>query len=362
MGYPDVFRSTPVGASSKLFLSSLFFGTGWFSLSFTFPLLAQDFGYSYTVIGALGFLSALPFPFVAYIYLRSGYRMLRYGNLLSLIVLAAISLIFYFFLHRYFLPLTILAGIFQAPWWIATEISLGSISGQKNAEKYSAGWGIPNAAAPLLMGILIQLNGYDLVFLVSFVSFLVASIFSPKPGRVIEETGKAPARSIFLLSPYFAGLYLGFLYFVLEPLLKANNFSYVFIGSVASLYAVVAAVGYVILNYVGDHRISTYSALSALFIFPTALIGISVSVYTVLPAITLAGFGVSIAMSKVLSYISRSSNIRKGVFFYETIFGIGFMSGSLVQGTLLEYLGRYTISLLFVAPLIYGIYSLTIGE
>lgn len=357
-----MFRSTRIDIPSKLFISSLFFGTGWFSLSFTFPLLAQNIGFSYTVIGALGFVAALPFPFVAYIYIHSGHRMLRFGSIIPLISLAILSLIFYFYYNHYFITLTVISCIMQAPWWISTEISIGSFAGRRNAEKYSAGWGIPNAVAPLVMGALIQISGYELIFIISLFAFLIAFVFSPKPGKFIDKEGQKPIRATFLFSLFFAGLFSGFIYFVLEPLLKVNSFSYVLIGTVASIYGVVAAIGYVILNYVGEHKISTYSSLASLLIFPTAIIGLGVNLYTVISAVILAGFGVSISMSKVLSYISSSSNIRQGVFFYETLFGVGFMVGSFLQGTLLEYFGKITIFVLFLAPLFYGIYALTLKE
>lgn len=357
-----MFRSTQIEIPSRLFISSLFFGTGWFSLSFTFPLLAQDIGFSYTVIGALGFIAALPFPIVAYLYLRSGYRMLRYGSVIPLIMLAILSLVFYFYYNQYFITLTVISCIMQAPWWIATEISIGSFAGQRNAEKYSAGWGIPNAVAPLVMGALIQVSGYELIFIISLFAFVIAALFSPKPGKLVDRAGQKPIRGAYLLSLFFAGLFSGFIYFVLEPLLKVNSFSYVLIGTIASIYGIVAAIGYVILNYVGEHRISTYSSIASLLIFPTALIGLDVNFYTVISAVIFAGFGVSISMSKVLSYISNSSNIRKGVFFYETLFGAGFMSGSFLQGALLEYYGKITIFVLFLVPLFYGIYAMALKE
>lgn len=347
-------RSSALSIPLKLFISSLFFGTGWFSLSFTFPLLAQDIGYSYVVIGALGFVAALPFPVVAYLYLHSGYRMLRYGALIPLVALAVLSVIFFFYFRPYFIPLTVISCMVQAPWWIATEISIGSFSGQKNAEKYSAGWGIPNAIAPMVMGIVLELSGYELVFIIAMAAFVIAAVFSPKPGKFVEHEGKKPIKSTFLLSLFFAGLVSGFIYFVMEPVLRANNFSYVMIGALASLYGLIGAVGYVALNYTRDHKISSYSALSAFLIFPTAFIGLAINIYTVILAVVMAGFGVSISMSKVLSYISGSSNIKRGVFFYETFFGIGFMSGSLLQDVLFQFYGKFTIFLLFLVPLFYG--------
>ena len=353
---------TEFDVPAKLFISSLFFGTGWFSLSFTFPLLAQEIGYSYVVIGILGFVAALPFPIVAYIYTRSGYRMLRYGTLVPLISLSILSAIFYFLYRPYFITLTVVSCIIQSPWWIATEISLGSFSGQKNAEKYSAGWGIPNAIAPIFMGVILEVTGYELVFIISLAAFVIAAIFSPKPGRFKETSGKTSVSSWYLLSLFFAGLFSGFVYFVMEPLLKAHGFTYVTIGALASLYGLIAAIGYILLNYTREHRIATYSSISALMIFPTSLIGLSINIYTVLVAVIFAGFGVSISMSKVLSYISNSSNIKRGVFLYETFFGIGFMFGSLLQDVLFQYFGKVTIFLLFLLPLIYGLGVMFIKE
>ena len=104
----------------------------------------------------------------------------------------------------------------------------------------------------------------------------------------------------------------------------------------------------------------TYSAVSAFLIFPTALIGLALNIYTVVIAVVLAGFGVSISMSKVLSYIAASSDVKMGVFFYETFFGTGFMAGSLLQDVLYQYVGGITILLLFLAPLAYGFYMMAV--
>lgn len=354
--------ATAQRVSLYLFISTLCFGSGWFSLSFAIPLLAQSIGYSYVVIGILGFVAALPFPLVAYIYLKSGYRMLRYGTIIPLLSLAALSLFFYFFYRNYFIPLTVIASVVQAPWWIATEISIGTFGGNRNAEKYSAGWGIPNAIAPILMGIILQVSGYEVVFMISMVAFILGALTSPKPGKFVENTKSRPVKRAYLLSLFFAGLFSGFIYFVMEPVLRAHAFNYVFIGGIISLYGVVSAIGYILLNYSRDLKISTYSALSALLIFPTALLGANLNLYTVILAVVLAGFGVSISMSKVLSYIAASSDVKKGVFFYETFFGTGFMAGSLLQDVLYQYIGGITILILFLSPLAYGLAVMRIKD
>lgn len=338
---------------AKLFISTLFFGTGWFSLSFTFPLLAQEIGYSYAVIGIIGFTASLPFPIVAYLYTRSGQRALRLGTVIPLLTLAALSMVFYVFYRSYFIPLTLIASVVQAPWWISTEISIGSFSGQRNAEKYSAGWGIPNAIAPIIMGVVIQLTGYDLVFIIAMAAFIVAVLFSPRPERPVEGRSNVALKKRYLFSLFFAGVFSGFLYFVLEPVMKAAGFSYVTIGAVISLYGIISAIGYVSLHYARDLSIASYSIISAAMIFPTALVGAFLNIYTVIIAIVLAGFGVSISMSKVLSYISTSSEVKRGVFFYETFFGTGFMCGSFLQDLLFQLFGGYTISIVFSIPIFY---------
>ncbi len=341
--------------SLYLFVSTLAFGSGWFSLSFAIPLLAQNIGYSYVVIGILGFVASLPFPVVALIYLKSGYRMLRYGTIIPLVSLTILSLFFYFFYRTYFIPLTIIASVIQAPWWIATEISIGTFGGSRNAEKYSAGWGIPNALAPIIIGIILQISGYEIVFLISMVAFIIGALTSPRPGKLIVDTEQKPVKKVFLLSLFFAGLFSGFIYFVIEPVLRANGISYILIGGIISLYGIVAAIGYITLNYGKDWKISTYSAVSAILILPTALIGIFLNIYTVVIAVVAAGFGVSISMSKVLSYIASSSDVKRGVFFYETFFGTGFMTGSLLQDVLYQYVGKITIFLMFLTPLAYAV-------
>ena len=209
------------------------------------------------------------------------------------------------------------------------------------------------------MGVILQISGYEIVFLVSMAAFIVGALTSPRPGILSMKNAEKPVKRIYLLSLFFAGIFSGFIYFVMEPVLRAHGFNYLIIGGVISLYGVVAAIGYIILNYSRDLNISTYSALSALLIVPTALIGVFLNIYTIVIVVILAGLGVSISMSKVLSYIAGSSDLKRGVFYYETFFGTGFMAGSLLQDVLYQYIGKVTILLMFIAPLAYAMVMLS---
>jgi hypothetical protein len=83
--------------------------------------------------------------------------------------------------------------------------------------------------------------------------------------------------------------------------------------------------------------------------------GLTRNIYIIAALLVLSGVGASIGMSKVLAYISETSSPRIGVFYYELLFGLGFMTGSFVQSVLFQYFGSITIIAMFSLPLFYVI-------
>jgi len=79
----------------------------------------------------------------------------------------------------------------------------------------------------------------------------------------------------------------------------------------------------------------------------------SVLVIAILFAV--AGIGSAVAFSKILSYISRSSSSSYGVLYYESLFGTGFISGSISGGYIFQYFHYLSALVIFSPALIYVI-------
>ncbi|MDS0257312.1 hypothetical protein ApAK_06460 [Thermoplasmatales archaeon AK] len=338
-----------------MFTASFGFSFAWFTISFSFPLLAVRLGYPYIVVGFLGFLGSLAFPIVASIYLKAKRMALQLGSTLPNLALAALALVLYFKGYEVFLPVAIAAALVQAFWWISTEISLPLLDTSMGPERYSAGWGIPNAIAPLIAGFIIEYYGFRPLFIISAVIFIVAVFFNPRVVKLDKLSFDGKISVIYALSIFFAGLFSGFIYFVLEPILKLAGISYGEVGILVSIYGIVAAVGYIALNYVHNYSIRSFSIASSILIFPTFFLGFSISLYFLLPVIVLAGLGVSISMTKVLTYLTANTSPRKAIFAYETTFGAGFMAGSLGVSALVQYFGIISLSAVFILPLGYSL-------
>ncbi|MCL4438926.1 MAG: hypothetical protein M1616_06150 [Candidatus Thermoplasmatota archaeon] len=341
--------------SRRLFLNSFFFSSGWFTLSFAFPLILLGQGYGYEIIGVLGLASSAPFPVMAALYLYSGKRMIRYGILFPVVFLAIVSITLIFFYSREMLLFAILACILQAPWWIATEINLNSLESSGNAEKYSVGWGIPNAVIPILMGFILQFSSIYVLFLFAFGAFIAGMFFTPRVGakkRIVRKDRVEVRYSIALL---FAGLFSGFLYFILEPTMRTSGFSYGIIGTVIGIYGISSAASYISLNYVHDIGLRGYSVLSAILIAPVGFLGFFFQIYVIITVVVLGGLGVSLAMSKILSHLIGIYPPRKGVFFYETFFGVGFIIGSFGLDSAFQLVGRSILLIILFPTIAYAI-------
>lgn len=318
------------------------------SLSFTFPLLARNLGLSYSIIGLIGMSGALPFIVVSYIYRNSTTRMLRLGIAISLSALLSLTLAMLIGYEKFFLPIALLASLFQAPWWISNEIALGGMEGKNNAEKYSIGWGLPNAAAPLVMGTIIGIFGFKYVFLVALGAFVTAIFFTPRLNVIIEQRQHTRTEFKYVFSLFFAGLFSGFEYYVLEPFMRSLGYAYYLIGLIVGIYGIIVALGFIVLNYSRNLAPWHYSVISALFLFPTVILAFRHTEFDIIFVSVASGLGVAVSMSKILAYIANTSDTRTGVYYYETTFGLGFIIGSLGEGILFQIIGHFTIFLLFI--------------
>lgn len=344
--------------SIRLLTSSVLFSIGLFSLVFSFPLLATSYGFSYSFIGFLGFILALPFIAVAWMYTKLDYKYLRPGTIFSYAGSAAIALILLFRTEYIFIYIFVVSSFVQAFWWITSEISLALFQGEGNAEKYSAGWGVPNAVVPIVAGVVLQYMGFNVIFVIAAVSFALGLLFIPrydfKPVNVVFSHVKLRYVSTLL----FSGISMGFVFFVIVPVLRYYNIPVFIIGIIVGTFGASSAAGYVLMNFIKNRSIKFYSILSSCLVFPTFLFGISHSVYLVAGLMVTLGLGTAVAMSKVLAYVSESASVRLGVFYYEAFFGVGTMIGSLGGGLLFQYFGGISIIVLFALPIAYVIFLL----
>lgn len=339
--------------SFRIIASSLSYSAGLFSLTFSFPLLATSYGYSYSFIGFLGVVLSIPFIVVAYLYTKLDYKYIHPGTIFAFVGSLLISLVLLFRTSYIFIYIYVVASIVQAFWWITSEISLSLVQGEGNAEKYSAGWGVPNAIVPIVAGVVVQFFGFNIIFVAAAFSFAIGLFFIPKYEFKPVNVRFSNIRLRYVFSLLFAGISMGFIFFVIVPVLKYYEISYTLIGVIVGIFGGSSAAGYVLLNFMKDRGVKFYSVLSSLLVFPTFIFGLTHQIEVVAILMVSMGLGTAIAMSKILSYVSGSSSARLGVFYYEAVFGVGAMIGSFGGGTLFQYFGGTSIVLLFILPLIY---------
>lgn len=339
--------------SFRLLASSILFSVGLFSLIFSFPLLATSYNYSYSFIGFLGVVLAIPFIVIAAIYTRLDFKYLRPGTVFSYVGSIVIAILLIFRNQYTFIYIYIVASLVQAFWWITSEISLSLVQGEGNAEKYSAGWGVPNAIVPMVAGVIVQYLSFTVLFLISATSFALGLLFIPKYDFKPVRVRFSNVKLRYMASLLFAGISMGFIFFVIVPVLRYYEISYSVIGVIVGIFGASSAVGYILLNFMKDRSIRFYSILSSVLVFPTFIFGLNHDIILVSMLMVSMGLGTAVAMSKILAYVTVSSSVRLGVFYYEAVFGVGTMIGSFGGGLLFQYFGGMAIVVLFTLPIVY---------
>ncbi len=341
----------------NLILSSFFFSAGWFSLAFSIPLLGVRYGFNSSEIGSLGVLLASPFIMFSYLLRHStSDRMLgalRYPP----IVMALTSLLLIPLSTLLFLLAIAITNVMQGLYWITIEIYLGSADLDRGAEKYSVSWGIPNFMMPLIMGFVILYLGFTAVFIFAAIACFLSFLISPTVhfGRIIERPNRLDLRYI---SPiFFVGLSSGFIYYVLVPYLKEIGIPYGDIGMVAAIPGLILALGFILLVRFSPKSGKRVVVFTSILLSAPILLVAANDIIAIALVSVLVGIGSSIGFSKILSYITLSSDQSYGVFYFESLFGGGFIAGSLVGGILYGLIGFLSCLAIFLFPLAYGIIS-----
>ena len=345
-------------------LSSAFFSMGFFALTFSFPLFADKLHYSAGFIGFLGIFAGIPFPVFAYLMTKFGGKALLSSLKVSMIAMIPVATVFILFSENLFIPLVIVADLAGAAFYVSMELGIGNINSSNLAERYSAAWGIPNLISPAIAGVVLEDLGYRYLFFVSLIFFLVSIIFIPMRGLEIRHHSDSQKTrfSIYLIMPMlFGGLSAGFFFYVMIPYLRLIGLPYIVIGIVGAVPPFFSAAAFIVLNRIRSENWKSYATASALLLSTPLALYFSQSILTVGIVFAMGGFGSAIAFSKVLSYISRGSSPSAGVFYYETLFGIGFILGSLFGGLIFNYFKFVAVIAIFLPSLIYSIAVMSRG-
>ena len=345
-------------------LSSAFFSMGFFALTFSFPLFADKLHYNAGFIGFLGIFAGIPFPVFAYLMTRFGGKTLLSSLKISMIIMIPIVIIFILFSGIFFIPLVILSDLAGAAFYVSVELGIGNTDSPNLAERYSVAWGIPNLVSPAIAGAVLEGLGYRDLFILSLVFFLVSMIFIPMRGLEIRDNNVSQkgSFSIYLIMPMlFGGLSAGFFFYVMIPYLRLTGLSYILIGIIGAVPPFFSATAFIVLNRIRSENWKTYATASALLLSTPLVLFFSQSILTVGMVFAMGGFGSAIAFSKGLSYISRGSTPSVGVFYYETLFGIGFILGSLFGGLIFDYFKFVAVIAIFLPSLIYSIAVMSLG-
>ncbi|MHB1439257.1 MAG: MFS transporter [Cuniculiplasma sp.] len=339
--------------------STVLFSMAWFWLSFTFPLRLVSLNYNYFQIGAIGTSASIPFILISYLYRKSKKVHLNLALKLPFLVMIVGSLLLLLGNDKnsIYIGIIVFTGFFQSMWWISAEIETGLLDREGMAEKYSAAWAIPTGIFPLFSGLMLQYIGfysvYIIVLLLSIIGFFIQPIDS------MERVKRKASRRInyrLIVPMSFTGVGMGFITFVVVPIIRHSNYSYLLIGFLLTIYWVMFAIGSIYANFthIKDQRV--FSILSCLLsAFPIILI-FGFNIFLLAISLAMSGFGGSMGFSKILSYVNKTESPRDGVFFYESFFSFGFITGTFLGGFLAFYVNIYLALIVFLPAILYSIY------
>ncbi|MGP6238790.1 MFS transporter [Cuniculiplasma sp. SKW4] len=351
------FSSRNIENIGYLSISTVFFSISWLWLSFTFPLKLAIFGLPYNEIGLIGTLTSFPFIIVSFSFRYLGKRFINIALKVPFLIISAASLILIILnvdLPFYILIIAV-TGFFQSMWWISVEIETGLIGKEGNAEKYSAAWSIPSGLFPLFSGVLLQYTGYRFLYAIVAIISIIGFFIQPLEKIERRSNKKNPLRKVFLLPMTFVGIFLGYSTYVLVPYLKNSSYSYLEIGILLAISGVSFAFGSIFAGKIKRQNYKLFSVSASLLASSFLLLLIDFNVVILSMCLFLGGFGGSLGFSKILAYIGDSEGPRTGVFYYETLFSVGYVTGSLAGGALLSYLGLKLSLLIFFPSLAYAI-------
>lgn len=337
----------------NLVVSGFMFSVGWFSLRFSFTLLAVKYGFSYYEVGLFGVLFALPLIVVSLLQFRLDIKHISGEIRGASAGLFLVGLLFCFDDRAIFGLLIAAANILQAFYWIGTEISLSYMEDTKAAEKYSASWGVTGFAAPLASGAVLQLIGFRWLFFISAIAFLVAYIFTPRNLGRIERRVSSRPRIIYILPLLFTGISIGFYLYVFIPYLAKLGLNYLTIGFAGSLPALASSITFAVMNFTDGAHIRRTSAVASILLSAPVFLFLFHDLWFVVMTLSVSEIGASIAFARVLAYITSTSSPATGVFYYESFFSIGLVLGSASGGSLFQSVGFYSVIPLFIIPIIF---------
>ena len=254
----------------------------------------------------------------------------------------------------YFLILVvIIGGSIQSFFWISSEIEINIIEIKGHAELYSAAWGIPAGILPAVIGSILHIVGYSTIFVITGSLFFIGFLLQPIDRKTRLVMNKEVPDLMKVIPMIFVGILAGFTFFVLVPLLINKGVELYLIGIVVSIWGISFAGGSLLLNFLTIKDIDKIGIITSLFVSLPVFWILSFNIFSIIIVLSIGGIGVSVGFSKILSYLSKTSSPGTGVFFYEALFAIGFITGSLAGSELYSYLGMTGIFILFAAPIVY---------
>jgi len=334
------------------------FSMGFFALTFSFPLYADHLRYSSSFIGVLGTFAGIPFIIFASLLLKKTGSGLLSALRIAIIMMVPVSFLFVFIENYTFILLVISADVIGAMFYVSIELGIGATDSESLAERYSTAWGVPNLIAPLIAGLVLQVLGFVPLFIITTIFFAATVIFLPIGGvgsrkpQIKRNSGISLA---LVLPMLFGGLSPGFLYYVINPYLRTLDTQYLIIGIIGSIPALFSAISFIFLSRIKSEAWNRYSMVSAFLLGVPIILFFLHSLLLIAVLFAMAGIGAAVAFSKILSYISRSSSSSYGVLYYEVLFGVGFIAGSLSGGYLFDYFGFASALIIFSPALIYVI-------
>ncbi|MEM2933383.1 MAG: MFS transporter [Methanocellales archaeon] len=323
------------------------------------PLYAQQLGASYLDLGIIGSVWALPYVFLPILIGMFSQKINRQWIFFTGIGSSALTAALFPFAQNvsHLIAIRIFGGIAYAFMWPVVEAIISDITTNEARAKamgrYSFSWGIGFLIGPAIGGFVLEKSGFNLLFLISFLIGLLASIIAVNCLKIPSARGEVVFSQINFSMKTLASLYLAIASYSLALGTVFSLFpAYASVKGITSLeigilFAVLGLVRVVVflqseaISKIGEKKAILIALLAQSLILP--LLPYLQSFLALLFGVALLGITLGILSPITIAAVSKMiprEKIGLAIGAVETTFGIGWTLGPLIGGIAAQNLGE----------------------
>jgi len=343
--------------SLRLNASGFLLGLGTAAILYLIPVFLEELGASYTEIGFIGGIRAAPYAFLPAVAGYLADRLDKARLYLLSAIFAALGAAFLYPAQSLLeaAAANLLLGLHMVFYWPVAE----SIIAEALPEavrwgayaRFSVAWSIAYFIGPLVGGVLADLFGLRLLFLLGAVAAasaapVIISIGQLKPERRAKAGGQRLS-TLLRVWPLYANVFIFTIglacILVLAPsYLSELGWSTAGIGALFTAFGIARALAYLLMSRSGRLPATPLLLITALM-QASALILLSLgNPITLLLSMVLAGATNGLYFTACFDIVSRavppgSKGLAIGL--YEAVLGIGFIAGPVASGPTMDLMG-----------------------